>query len=58
MVATVTTLDTRRPGPTVRQAVDTFLDAPKIASNAHTLRAYANVLDRAAEALSSPPRRA
>ncbi|MCM3886643.1 hypothetical protein [Frankia sp. R82] len=54
----MTTLDTRRPGPTVRQAVDTFLDAPKIASNAHTLRAYANVLDRAAEALSSPPRRA
>jgi|KBSSwiStaDraftv2_1062776.scaffolds.fasta_scaffold02927_12 integrase len=55
MAATVTTLDTGRPGPaagpTVRQAVDTFLDAPKIAGNAHTLRAYTNVLDRVAEHL-------
>ncbi len=50
--ATVTNLDSRRPtptrhgGPTVRQAVDKFLDAPKVAGNANTVRAYTNVLDR------------
>ena len=58
--ATVTNLDSRRPvpargggggGPTVRQAVDKFLDAPKVAGNANTLRAYTNVLYRTAAEL-------
>jgi integrase len=56
--ATVTDLDSRRPapsrsggGPTVRQAVDAFLDAPKVRGNANTVRAYTNVLDRAAAEL-------
>jgi hypothetical protein len=29
-------------GPTVRQAVDRFLDAPKVASDTNTLRASTN----------------
>ncbi|APU15082.1 MULTISPECIES: tyrosine-type recombinase/integrase [Actinoalloteichus] len=62
MAATVTALDTRRSGtgtvggPTVRAAIDAFLDSPKVTSNRHTLRAYTNVLDRAAELLG-PNRR-
>lgn len=57
MAATVTKLENRRrgtgmaSGPTVRAAVDAFLDSPKVKSNANTLRAYTNVLDRAAEVL-------
>ncbi|MEV6140665.1 site-specific integrase [Nocardia sp. NPDC051990] len=38
-------------GPTVRAAIDAFLDTPKIKSNANTLRAYTNALDRTAEAI-------
>ncbi len=38
-------------GPTVRQAVDAFLDAPKVRGNANTLRAYTNVPDLAAAEL-------
>jgi integrase len=59
VAATVTTLKTRRSGrqqkpakaggPTVRAAIDAFLDSPKIKSNPNTLRAYTNVLDRTAE---------
>ncbi|CAI7978959.1 conserved hypothetical protein [Frankia sp. Hr75.2] len=57
MAATVTQLDARRlgpgpaGGPTVRAAVDAFLDAPAVRGNPHTLRAYTNVLDRVAELL-------
>lgn len=57
MAATVTKLHNRRratdtaSGPTVRAALDTFLDTPKIAGNPNTLRAYASVLDRIAERL-------
>ncbi|ONH32956.1 hypothetical protein BL253_03655 [Pseudofrankia asymbiotica] len=53
----MTKLDGRRAvtgtsgGATVRAAVDAFLDAPAISGNSHTLRAYTNVLDRAAEVL-------
>lgn len=59
MAATVTKLETRRSenkqrpakagGPTVRAAIDAFLDSPKGKQNANTLRAYTNVLDRVAE---------
>ena len=55
MAATVTKLKPRRRettkagGPTVRAAIDTFLDTPKIKGNANTLRAYTGVLDRVAE---------
>ena len=38
-------------GPTVRAALDAFLDSPKVNGNAHTRRAYTGVLDRAAEVL-------
>jgi len=57
MAATVTTLAARRRGagktgaPTVRTAIDAFLDSPKIAGNPNTLRAYTNVLDRVAARL-------
>jgi len=57
MTATVTKLDNRRRGtgtaggPTVRTSIDAFLDTPKIKGNANTLRAYTNVLDRAAEVI-------
>lgn len=40
-------------GPTVRAAIDDFLDTPKIKSNANTLRAYAGVLDRVADQLDA-----
>jgi hypothetical protein len=36
-------------GPTVRAAIDAFLDSPKIKGNPNTLRAYTNVLDRTAD---------
>lgn len=59
MAATVTKLETRRGGnepkpakaggPTVRSSIDAFLDTPKVKKNPNTLRAYAGVLDRAAE---------
>jgi integrase len=55
VAATVTKLKTARRGtgkaggPTVRAAIDAFLDSPKIKGNPNTLRAYTNVLDRAAE---------
>src|SRR5436309_3545453 len=52
MAATVTKLETRRSGtsnaggPTLRAAIDAFLDTPKIKGNPNTQRAYAGVLDR------------
>jgi integrase len=54
MAATVTKLETRPSGtggaggPTVRAAIDTFLDSPKVKGNPNTLRAYTGVLDRTA----------
>lgn len=56
MAATITTLETRRRGsgtaatggPTVRAAIDAFLDTPKIKGKPNTLRAYTGVLDRTA----------
>ncbi|MFI6031621.1 tyrosine-type recombinase/integrase [Amycolatopsis magusensis] len=57
MAATVTKLAARRRAtgaagkPSVRAAIDAFLDSPKIAGNPHTLRAYTNVLDRVADRL-------
>ncbi len=53
MAATVTKLEGRSRArvaawPSVRAAIDAFLDSSKIKRNANTLRAYANVLDRAA----------
>lgn len=60
MAATVTRLGSRRQptgstkaagGPTVRAAIDAFLDSPKVKGNSNTLRAYTNVLDRVAERL-------
>lgn len=59
MAATVTELKTRRTGtgagggPTVRAAVDAFLDSPKVKSNSNTLRAYTGVLDRVAALLAA-----
>ncbi|WAL64713.1 site-specific integrase [Amycolatopsis cynarae] len=59
MAATVTKLKTARrgtrntSGPTVRAAIDAFLDTPKIKGNPNTLRAYANVLDRTADQLDA-----
>ncbi|MGH3669350.1 MAG: tyrosine-type recombinase/integrase [Pseudonocardiaceae bacterium] len=59
MAATVTTLDNRRRGtgkaggPTVRAAIDAFLDSPKIKGNRNTLRAYTGVLDRTAEQIGA-----
>jgi hypothetical protein len=53
--ATVTKLETRRrgtgkgDGPTMRAAIDAFLDTPKVKDTPNTLRAYTNVLDRTAE---------
>ena len=57
MAATVTTLAARRRGasksgaPSVRTAIDAFLDSPKVAGNPNTSRAYTGVLDRVAERL-------
>ena len=54
MAATITKLETQRPasgkadGPTVRAAIDAFLDSPKIKRNPNTARAYTGVLDRIA----------
>jgi hypothetical protein len=36
-------------GPTMRAAIDAFLDTPKVKSTPNTLRAYTNVLDGTAE---------
>jgi len=55
VAATVTKLETRRrgtgkgDGPTMRAAIDAFLDTPKVKGTPNTLRAYTNVLDRTAE---------
>jgi hypothetical protein len=54
VTATVVKLDARRGrqrpaeagGPTVRAAIDSFLDSPDVRANPNTLRAYASVLDR------------
>jgi integrase len=57
MAATITKLDARgrgpataatAGGPTVRAAIDAFLDTPKVKANPNTARAYAGVLDRTA----------
>ncbi|MGH3293492.1 MAG: hypothetical protein ACRDP7_16965 [Trebonia sp.] len=57
MAATITKLDTRgrgpataaaAGGPTVRAAIDAFLDTPKVRANPNTARAYTGVLDRTA----------
>ncbi|MGW3473026.1 tyrosine-type recombinase/integrase [Saccharopolyspora sp. NPDC000995] len=40
-------------GPSVRAAIDAFLDTPKIKGNPNTLRAYTNVLDRTADQLDA-----
>lgn len=40
-------------GPVLRAAVDAFLDSPNVKGNPNTLRAYANVLDRAADELGA-----
>lgn len=59
MAATVTTLTNRRRGagaaggPTVRRAVDAFLDSTTIRGNTNTLRAYTGVLDRTAARLGA-----
>jgi hypothetical protein len=59
MTATVTKLDNRRHatgkagGPTIRAAIDAFLDSPKIKGNRNTLRAYTGVLDRTAEEIGA-----
>jgi integrase len=42
-----------RGGPSVRAAIDAFLDAPRVRTNPHTLRAYAGALDRVAEVIGS-----
>lgn len=54
MAATVTKLKTGRrgTGPTVRAAIDAFLDSPKIKDNQNTRRAYTGVLDRTAGQLN------
>ncbi|MGH3847264.1 MAG: site-specific integrase, partial [Pseudonocardiaceae bacterium] len=40
-------------GPTVRVAIDAFLDSPNINRSPHTRRAYAGVLDRTAELIGA-----
>jgi hypothetical protein len=57
VAATVTNLETQRGrqqsakagGPTVRAAIDGFLDSPNVKANPNTLRAYTSVLDRVGE---------
>jgi integrase len=63
MTTTVTTRETRRGGnepkpakaggPTVRTAIDAFLDTSKAKKNPNTLRAYIGVLDRLGEHIGS-----
>ena len=61
MAAAVTKLETQRGsqrpakagGPTVRAAIDGFLDSPDAKANPNTLRAYTSVLDRVAEEIGS-----
>ena len=64
MAATVAKLDARRGrrrpaeagGPTVRAAIDGFLDAPDVRANQNTLRAYTSVLDRVGEEIGASRR--
>ena len=60
MAATVTKLEAQRGrqpstagGPTVRAAIDGFLDSPNVGANPNTLRAYASVLDRVGEEIDT-----
>jgi site-specific recombinase XerD len=61
VAATVTKLETLRGrqrsakvgGPTVRAAIDGFLDSPNVKANPNTLRAYSGVLDRVDEEIDS-----
>jgi hypothetical protein len=61
VAATVTELDAQRGrqrpaeagGPTVRAAIDTFLDSPDVKASPNTLRAYTSVLDRVGEETGS-----
>ena len=61
MAATAAKLDAQRGrqqpakagGPTVRAAIDAFLDSPDVRANPNTLRAYASVLDRAGEEIDT-----
>jgi integrase len=61
VAATVANLEVRRGeqgpaeagGPTVRTAIDTFLDSPDVRANPNTLRAYTSVLDRVGEEIGT-----
>lgn len=61
MAATAAKLETRRGrqrpaesgGPTVRAAIDGFLDSPDVRATPNTLRAYTSVLDRVGEEIDS-----
>ncbi len=61
MAATVAKLDAQRGrqrpaeagGPTVRGAIDGFLDSPDVRANPNTLRAYTSVLDRVGEEIDA-----
>jgi hypothetical protein len=61
VAATVAKLETRRDrqqppaagGPTVRAAIDAFLDSPNIRATPNTMRAYTSVLDRVGEEIDT-----
>ena len=61
MAATAAKLDAQRGrqqpakagGPTVRAAIDAFLDSPDVRANPNTLRAYTSVLDRVGEEIDT-----
>ena len=61
MAATVANLDAQRGrqqpakagGPTVRAAIDGFLDSADVRANPNTLRAYTSVLDRVGEEIGT-----
>jgi hypothetical protein len=61
VAATVTKLESQRGrqqpstagGPTVRAAIDTFLDSPNVRATPNTLRAYTSVLDRVGEEIGT-----
>ena len=61
MAATVAKLDAQRGrqrpaeagGPTVRGAIDGFLDSPDVRANPNTLRAYTSVLNRVGEEIDA-----
>src|SRR6202042_230973 len=40
-------------GPTVRAAIDSYLDSPDVRANPNTLRAYTSVLDRVGEGIGT-----